>query len=1118
MTAWLKSGSATWTQLKSMFVKTTSSVWTEVRSAWVKTSSSGWTRVFFRANLPIQSVAPTIRTTNNTGTGGTYDGPVATSPKFLNTDLFGKDGTYSNYTSIFGRKFTYADALDSTSRSLAISGDLFTSGGGVTTAIRQSVEEKYLFYELTVQNGSSANEIYPVSDPVFMIKSQPYSNFFTTTGALEVGNFVSADIDIEYYYYNRPTLSSSYVKWYVGDYFGDTSGTPVQTTSLTDALDSTSSTQYLGSDFLYIDSSYLGKYVTAILVVESSWTRYYGYATSTYQLDYAYAGDGNAVTGPLSFSDISVKDYYGRKGLDNRDRWPTGTINQYTGTVNGYVSGSTLRIRYRVINNDTGRYYKPSTGAIQTNDTAGANAAWDSWNSNGSGNGYISDVSVSGTTATFYDYFTLDETFFNGGGTPTWSLQVELSALKPGGTRTYYVSPFETFGISKRIDPSISLTPSTVAPNTNVTISGTFAGYPATPSTNAYPRQYKVDYGDGSADSGWLPVNEWAFGTLNPTYSLTKQYSTAGTYTVSVETIPFGTEATADVVVATTPNAFTYTISNESSITSASTPTQSRVSSTSNLVLVDFASSKPTDTESYTLNISGAGSAAYVSNNNTAVDQTITSVNQYDSSGNLSASGTYEWVTGISSAADTAKAIDFKVTATGKTRTFNANVSTTANASSWAINFTWSGATASGVTYYSNGSGTNSASTGATVTVYTNSMPVKIAEITGASNPTITINSITAYSGSNQTGGTRAGTSGATTSLSSVARLTSTSSTSSANYIYYSTDPQAFTINQPTKTDAAAANVPTINTISYTESTTRVDFTFSSSNAVRYRTIAYGTAYSPDSTQSSPSRGPFYTTTTSDWWGYDEAGTVTIGVGATQGIASATVTWGASTNAQSYIIGYKIGTSSYTSPSQTGTSFTVNTGPGTNTFEVTSVTAYKNNDGTGTSKTGTLPTTATTSPTESYSSYGTSSITVTAFVTPAPTTPPSFVFSRNLNGGTSTTRRNWFWNVSSGVGSYSSITYDLYVWDQTTQPTTTGTTGFTHFSTFGPPAPTSNANTYNFSGTTTPSYRTMARGSSYTGTNGTTIPTRSTASWGKARCRVVGTNGSTYNSDWTAYL
>jgi len=142
------------------------------------------------------------------------------------------------------------------------------------------------------------------------------------------------------------------------------------------------------------------------------------------------------------------------------------------------------------------------------------------------------------------------------------------------------------------------------------------------------------------------------------------------------------------------------------------------------------------------------------------------------------------------------------------------------------------------------------------------------------------------------------------------------------------------------------------------------------------------------------------------------------------------------------------------------------------------------------------------------------------FVTPAPTAPTSFIFSRGLNGGTSTTRRNWFWNVSSGMGSYSYVVYDLYWWNQTSQPTTTGTTGFTSLLTFGSAAgtaPVSNANTYDASGNATPVYRTMGRGSSYAGTNGGTVATGTAASWGKARCNVIGTNGTTYTSSWTAY-
>jgi hypothetical protein len=158
--------------------------------------------------------------------------------------------------------------------------------------------------------------------------------------------------------------------------------------------------------------------------------------------------------------------------------------------------------------------------------------------------------------------------------------------------------------------------------------------------------------------------------------------------------------------------------------------------------------------------------------------------------------------------------------------------------------------------------------------------------------------------------------------------------------------------------------------------------------------------------------------------------------------------------------------------------------------------------------------------TTATSSFSTLITTTTTFTTPTPGVPASFVFSRVLNGGTSTTRRNWFWNVSSGIGSYSYVIYDLYVWNQTTQPTETGTAGHSHFSTFGSSttsAPVANAATFTY---TTGNSRTMARGSSYDGSNGTVIPTRSTASWGKARCRVIATNGTTYganNNNWTAW-
>lgn len=150
--------------------------------------------------------------------------------------------------------------------------------------------------------------------------------------------------------------------------------------------------------------------------------------------------------------------------------------------------------------------------------------------------------------------------------------------------------------------------------------------------------------------------------------------------------------------------------------------------------------------------------------------------------------------------------------------------------------------------------------------------------------------------------------------------------------------------------------------------------------------------------------------------------------------------------------------------------------------------------------------------------FSTAITTTSSFTAPNPGVPPSFLFSRNLNGGTSTTRRNWFWNVSSGMGSYTYVIYELAFYNQTAQPSPSASpTSVSTFGTSSSSAPVSNANNYNFSSTGTPSYRTMARGSSYAGSNGTTIPTGTAFTWGKARCIVRGTNGSDYTGSYTNY-
>lgn len=793
--------------------------------------------------------------------------------------------------------------------------------------------------------------------------------------------------------------------------------------------------------------------------------------------------------------------------------YPYMTHNWSSGTT--YTKGNTVRYGSTVFESNIYEYTARDPGFSNqspTSTTYWSKTTTVTYNPGDyvyyNGGYYFCKFSTNGTYPTnttywFANYaaFNLNITPYNGTKAGTEYVHADTIFVRPDGVSdTVAISVAPAFSGITSSAITAKYTPSIY---TNRVVTDVKKGSPLA-SINGYPVTRVVSGASEYTESlSNLSADTRHYFYLNPRYSYD---DVAGVYYE-------GAQTTADEkTLALAPSDFTFSISNTSTDPTTPSVSQSRVSSSSNLVLVEIASSFPSDTVSYTLNISGAGSAAYVGNSNTAVDQPITSLNGYDSNGNSSASGSYEWVTAIDSGATTAKAINLTATALGKTRSVSVDTSVKTGASSWAINFTWSGATASGVTYYSNGTGTNSASTGATVTVYTNSMPVKIADITGANNPTVTINNVTAYSGTNQSGSSKAGTSGTTTSLSSIARPTKASSQSSANYIYYDPNPQAFTINNVTRTNGTAATIPTVNTPTYDEATKKVSYTFSSSDAAKYKTIAYGTAFNPDGSEASPAKGPFYTTGTSDFWYYDEAGTVTVAVAATNAIGRANVSWGASTNAQSYKVSFTYGGVSSTSGVLTTTSFSYNT---LSEFILTGVTAYKNNDGTGTSKAGTLPTTTTVTPTETYSSYGSKSITVTVpFVTPYwdgtlpkwnSTSPSNFQRTTSTirwgwdNGtfsfaGSVGTSKGWNWEVrnsASGSGTLYASSYKSYTTSDDTRVTVNGV------------------------------YRKYLV---YSGGTSSDIAYSSLSKYGRVNPYQFGTDGNEYNKDingnrvWTAFL
>lgn len=301
MPARIKSGASTWSLISKIYVKTANNLWSAVQKGYVKVAT-GWQLFFSGANPPVIVTPPSIRLTS-------YNGPLAGSFEYLTTDLYGKDGTYTNYISISGRKFTKA-LYEEGSRTLVVSGDLFTSGGGVTQSDRIGVDDQYLFYELTVSNGGT-DIITPASTPVKMIKEPPSHSVFTISGGSFVGSTLTVDATVANEWYRSAELSTSYIRWYRGDSTGDTSGGNFRTTSLSSAQLTNTSTTYTGQDSYTTTGSDLNKYITVKLFINNSYTRTIGNNdVDGYQQAIAYTGQIQQVlTAPTITSVTSGTEY-----------------------------------------------------------------------------------------------------------------------------------------------------------------------------------------------------------------------------------------------------------------------------------------------------------------------------------------------------------------------------------------------------------------------------------------------------------------------------------------------------------------------------------------------------------------------------------------------------------------------------------------------------------------------------------------------------------------------------------------------------------------------------------------------------------------------------------------
>lgn len=306
--------------------------------------------------------------------------------------------------------------------------------------------------------------------------------------------------------------------------------------------------------------------------------------------------------------------------------------------------------------------------------------------------GFEGYVAIAGATSSSY---AVPSTF-----TTTYSstIRVRVRATNSNGQYTDAYSPIYTVDAQPYIS-TLSMTPSTVATGTNTSLSGYVYNYPTS---------YIINWGDGNTTNSGAITS----GTVNVSLNNSHSYTTTGTKTITVTAQPGNMQATTTVSVVTAP-----TLSGGTVINSTSAPSVSGVgignSATQNVGTASWTNSNANSAWIYSVSGSGSGG--------TTVDQ------------GLLTSGTFSIIS-TGSATVTIRSINKNRQATSSW--------TQSNALSYTASYTISGSSYAAL----NGTYTTSANT--TSTTQTISIPVTLSTYGG----TVTLNSVTLYSGSNQTG------------------------------------------------------------------------------------------------------------------------------------------------------------------------------------------------------------------------------------------------------------------------------------------------------------------------------------------------------------------------------
>jgi hypothetical protein len=604
---YIKTGEYTWSRVKKVYLKTGGITWQAIRKAYIKTGTYTWQKIYDTAsNRPfVGTDIPKIRLNTfrtNSSVAGTVNpvveappvqqmGPPTTTPTTgwpstsLGNHLWGYDGTWTSgngSTITFIYQWLYNTTGDSNDNIFdpqfyvsGTSSSRNTSSTGRADMLTNS--ESYLGYDdgdyfdknfLTFRVGASNSAGGPVfseSAPVYIIRQRPSGTIDLTNTNVDVPETLYANFTYKDEWYRKPDLYDSYIEWFAVDSASEalTESNRVEIQDLY-TLSVTGTTTKSGTATYYAIQP--NKFYAARLTLNNSNTQSPVIPVSGFTPNSPFtAEDSTAPGSALEVTSLDILDYYGNAGTDNRDYIPVGGLIQIRSEVTGVDGSSTYRIRYRMYNWQNNSYY----GMDGTNYGASASSAWTtrtgSNTSFGFGGTLINEVTVSGNTATLNHREIVSSSLFGSttytptGGTSTdrWMIEIEVSVLK-NSIRKYYadiVGGVNWYISRPAANLLLAASPTTAQVNANVTFSGSIG---ALGGGNSYPRQYKITYATGD-DTGWLPVGEYAYGTSNPSFTVTKQFSTAGDYYPYFQTIPDYSTGNTSITISPTLSAPTPT-------------------------------------------------------------------------------------------------------------------------------------------------------------------------------------------------------------------------------------------------------------------------------------------------------------------------------------------------------------------------------------------------------------------------------------------------------------------------------------------------------------------------------------------------------------------------------